>query len=211
MSNPSVVSNTRAASLDLAMIGNCAISALVDATAHVVWCCMPRFDSPPVFDALMQSANGVPEAGAMGLDLVDMARSEQSYDHGTAILRTRLWDTQGGCVEVVDFAPRFVTRDRVFRPAQLVRRIRPLAGRPRVRVTVRPHGSWGAEQPQITRGSHHVRYVMPEITLRLNTSVPLTYLMDGTAFALDREMSLFLGADETMTGGIDETAREFED
>ena len=84
-----------AASLDLAMIGNCAISALVDATAHVVWCCMPRFDSTPVFDALLQSANGVPEAGAMAIEIEGMARHEQSYDHGTAILRTRMWDGQG--------------------------------------------------------------------------------------------------------------------
>ena len=177
------------------MIGNCTISALIDATTHVVWCCMPRFDSTPVFDALLQSANGVPESGAMALDIEDMVRHEQSYDDGTAILRTRLWDAQGQCVEVVDFAPRFVTRDRVFRPAQLVRRIRALSGRPRIRVTVRPHGGWGADQPQVTRGSHHVRFVMPEITLRLNTSVPITYLMDGTWFALDRDMSLFLGAD----------------
>src|ERR1700753_1283460 len=163
MSNPSVVSNAPAASLDLAMIGNCAISALVDATAHVVWCCMPRFDSTPVFDALLQSANGVPESGAMAIDIEGVARSEQSYDHGTAILRTRMWDAQGQCVEIVDFAPRFVTRDRVFRPAQLVRRIRPLSGRPATRVTVRQPDNGGAAQPQVTRGSHHVRFVMPEI------------------------------------------------
>ncbi len=92
MSRPSVVSNAPAASLDLAMIGNCAISALVDSTAHVVWCCMPRFDSTPVFDALMQSANGVPDRGAMSIELEGFVRSEQSYDHGTAILRTRMWD-----------------------------------------------------------------------------------------------------------------------
>ena len=42
-----------AASLDLALIGNCAISALVDNRASLVWACLPRFDSPPVFDALL--------------------------------------------------------------------------------------------------------------------------------------------------------------
>ena len=211
MSSIPTSANVPAATLDLAMIGNCTISALVDASARIVWCCMPRFDSAPVFDALTQSANGVPEDGAMSIAIEGFARGEQSYDHGTAILRTRLWDAQGQGIEVVDFAPRFITRDRVFRPAQIVRRIRPLAGRPRVRMTVRPHGDWGAETPQVTRGSHHVRYVMPDITLRLNTSVPITYLMDGTWFALDREMSLFLGPDETLTSGIDDTAREFED
>ena len=47
------------ASLQLAMIGNCAISALIDPQARVVWCCMPRFDGDPVFCALLDSANGV--------------------------------------------------------------------------------------------------------------------------------------------------------
>ena len=211
MSSLPLTPNTAAASLDLAMIGNCSISALIDDQARVVWCCMPRFDSTPVFDALLQSASGVPEQGAMSIMIEGLARCEQGYDPGTAILRTRMWDAQGQGIEVTDFAPRFVTRDRVFRPQQLVRRIRPLGGRPRVRITVRPHGNWGAEPPHVTRGSHHVRFVMSEITVRLNTSVPITYLMDGTWFALDREMSLFLGPDETMTGGIDDTAREFED
>ena len=35
----------------------------------MVWCCMPRFDSTPVFDALLQSANGVPESGAMAIEI----------------------------------------------------------------------------------------------------------------------------------------------
>ena len=111
---------------------------------------------------------------------------------------------------MVDFAPRFVTRDRGVPPGA-ARPHPAVIGPPRVRVTVRPHGGWGAEQPQVTRGSHHVRFVMPDITLRLNTGVPITYLMDGTWFALDREMSLFLASDETVRRRLDDTAREFED
>jgi len=200
-----------AAGLDLAMIGNCTVSALVERRGSIVWCCMPRFDSTPVFDALMHSANGLPLDGAMTVELEGLARAEQCYDPGTAIVRTQLWDDRGQGIELVDFAPRFVTRDRVFRPAQLVRRVRPLAGHPRVRFTVRPHGDWGAASPTLTRGSHHLRFVLPELTLRLNTSVPLTYLLDGTWFALAKPVSLLLGPDETLAGGIDDTSREFEE
>lgn len=39
------------ATLELAPVGNCTVSALVDQGGSIVWCCMPRFDSPPVFDA----------------------------------------------------------------------------------------------------------------------------------------------------------------
>ena len=200
-----------AASLDLALIGNCTISALVERSGSIVWCCMPRFDSTPVFDALLRSENGLPLDGAMTVELENLARVEQNYDAGTAIVRTQLWDDLGQGIEIADFAPRFVTRDRVFRPAQLVRRVRPLSGHPRVRFTVRPHGDWGAAPPTLTRGSHHLRFVMPELTLRLNSSLPLTYLVDGRWFSLHGPVSLLLGPDETLAGGIDDTAREFEE
>jgi GH15 family glucan-1,4-alpha-glucosidase len=195
----------------LALIGNGTVGALVSRCGSVVWCCMPRFDSPPVFDALLASADGLPLDGAMTVEIEGLARIEQAYDAGTAIVRTRLWDDRGQGVELADFAPRFVNRDRMFRPAQLVRRLRPLAGHPRVRVTVRPHGDWGGAPPTLTRGSHHLRYVMPSCTLRLNTSVPLTYVVDGTWFSLHGPVSLLLGPDETLAGGIDDTAREFEE
>ena len=204
-------SSRPAASLELALIGNGTVGALVSRCGSVVWCCMPRFDSPPVFDALLASADGLPLDGAMTVEIEGLARIEQAYDAGTAIVRTQLWDDRGQGVELADFAPRFVNRDRMFRPAQLVRRLRPLAGHPRVRVTVRPRGDWGGAPPTLTRGSHHLRYVMPSCTLRLNTSVPLTYLVDGTWFSLHGPVSLLLGPDETLAGGIDDTAREFEE
>ena len=41
------------ATLDLAVIGNCTVSALIDSRARIVWCCMPRMDGDPVFYALV--------------------------------------------------------------------------------------------------------------------------------------------------------------
>ncbi len=210
MSMPSR-SSSHKATLDLALIGNCSLSALVERSGSIVWCCMPRFDSPPVFDALMQSTDGLPLDGAMTVELENCTRCEQAYDSGTAIVRTQLWDDRGQGVELADFAPRFLDRDRIFRPAQIVRRVRPLAGHPRVRITVRPRGDWGAAAPDITRGSHHLRFVLPELTLRLNTSAPLTYVLQGTWFALHGPVSLLLGPDETLSDGIEDTARHFEE
>ncbi|HEY9108002.1 MAG TPA: glycoside hydrolase family 15 protein [Roseateles sp.] len=210
MTGPATPSRPRAG-MDLALIGNCTVSALIESRGSIVWCCMPRFDSTPVFDALLHSADGLPLDGAMTVELEGLVSSEQSYDPGTAIVRTRLWDDRGQGVEIVDFAPRFFHRDRSFRPAQLVRRVRPLAGHPRVRFSVRPHGDWGATPPTLTRGGHHLRFIMPELTLRLNTNVPLTYIIGGTWFSLTGPVSLLLGPDETLLGGIEDTAREFEE
>ena len=203
--------NPPTASLDTALIGNCAISALIDKRGAVVWCCMPRFDGDPIFHALLDSAQGLPQDGTFTVELEGFARSVQSYDHGTAVLRTRLFDAAGEGIEIVDFCPRFFTRDRAFRPAQIVRRVRPLIGHPRVRFVVRPRGEWGLAAPRVTRGSNHLRFDLPSGALRLNTNAPLTYVLDGSWFSLQTPLSLLLGPDETLPAGIEETAREFEE
>jgi GH15 family glucan-1,4-alpha-glucosidase len=201
----------RTPTLDLALIGNCAVSALVDRSGDIVWCCMPRFDSDPVFHALLGAPTGQAADGRLSVELENMVRAEQAYDPGTAIVRTLLQDAQGQAVELTDFAPRFQHHGRMFRPAQLVRRVRPVQGHPRVRFIVRPRGEWGAVGPELTRGSNHLRYLLPGSTLRLNTSAPPTYIAEERWFSLHSPVSLILGPDETFEGGIEQTARDFEE
>ncbi len=198
--------------LDLGVIGNCAVGALVDRRARIVWWCLPRFDGEPVFHALLGHPQGShPDDGAFAVDLDDFSHSEQSYDSNTAILRTRLFNSQGEGLEVVDFAPRFRTRGRMFRPMMLVRRIAPIAGQPRVTLRLRPRFGWGATVPDSTFGSNHVRFVGPSTALRLSTDAPITYLREETGFVLDGPLSFLLGPDETPTEGIGTLAREFEE
>ncbi len=199
------------ASLELGVIGNCAISALVDPRGRIAWCCLPRFDGDPVFNSLLNSADGLPDHGSYAVEIENFERSEQAYEPCTAILRTRLFDTSGSAVEITDFAPRFFNRDRVFRPAQLVRRVRVLQGHPRIRIVVHPLARWGTVTPVTTQGSHHIRFVGPDQTLRLTTNAPLTYINKESWFALHVPVSLLFGPDETLAGGIEETARDFEE
>jgi GH15 family glucan-1,4-alpha-glucosidase len=193
--------------LELGVIGNCSYSALIDRHARIVWCCLPRFDSEPVFNALLDPT----EAGSLwSFEVENQVRSEQEYVPNTAILRTRLFDSEGQCIEITDFAPRFWTRGRMFRPLTLVRRVRPLCGRPRMRIRLRPLFDWGLTTPDITQGSHHIRYVGPQQVLRLTTDAPLNYLLAECWFNCDVPMNFLLGPDETLTGGIEETARSLE-
>ena len=193
--------------LECGVVGNCAFSAMIDRMGSVSWCCLPRFDGDPVFNALLDpSAN----AGLWGFEIEDYARNEQVYEPNTAVLRTRLYDSAGNGIEITDFAPRFMSRDRMFRPLMLVRRVRPLGNGVRMRVTLRPRFEWGARRPEITQGSHHIRYVGPAQTLRLNTDASLSYILAESFFLLDRPMNFMLGPDETLADGIEETARRFE-
>ncbi|MDQ4088044.1 MAG: DUF5911 domain-containing protein, partial [Pseudomonadota bacterium] len=151
-------------SLDLAVIGNCMISALVDRRAQIVWSCFPRFDGDPVFSALLDCPEGrsdEDQKGVFAIDMVGMVSCEQTYIQNTAVLLSRMTDSFGNIVEVTDFAPRFKHFDRTFRPPMLVRRVTPVKGRPRVRVRLRPHFDWGESPPGKTRGSNHLRFVGP--------------------------------------------------
>jgi GH15 family glucan-1,4-alpha-glucosidase len=202
-------------SLDLAVIGNCTIAALVDRRARIVWSCFPRFDGEPVFCSLIDGGDAAsetpPARGVFALDLVGMTRCEQIYVDNTAIVVSVMSDDHGNMLEVTDFAPRFVRFERTFRPPQIVRRVRPLAGRPRILAAVRPVFGLGSRPPDVTRGSSHVRYVGAAQTLRLTTDAPISYILDETPFAVDRPMSFFLGADEPLQSEVDATAREFLD
>src|SRR4029077_13821400 len=93
--------------LDLALIGNGAIGLLVDAVGTIVWGCFPRFDGDPVFCALLDVAAPGAERGIYAIDIVDRERAEQEYLTNTAVLVTRLYDTSGGVIEIIDCVPRF--------------------------------------------------------------------------------------------------------
>lgn len=198
--------------LDLGVIGNCTIGALVDRTARIVWWCLPRFDGDPVFHQLIGSAaDRNPEDGAFSVELEGFTHAEQAYDDNTAILRTRLFNDLGEAVEVTDFAPRFRARGRMFRPTTLVRRIRPLSGQPRVTIRVRPCFEWGKRVPERTYGSNHIRFVGSSTVVRLACNAPVTYLAHETSFVLDEPLSFILGPDETPLENIETLAREFEE
>lgn len=182
--------------LDLGLVGNGSFGALLDARGRVVWSCLPAFDGDPAFCALLEPKI---EGGEWAVELEDFASAEQHYLPNTAILRTLLHDAHGGTVEQLDFAPRWRQHGRFYRPVMLLRRIRPLAGSPRVRVRLRPLADWGARVPERTWGSNHIRYLLPGMALRLTTDAPLRLIRDELPFVLDRELRFMLGPDETLT------------
>ncbi len=198
-------------SLDLALIGNSSIAALLDGDGTGVWACLPRFDSDATFCALLREGRGEEDFGFFSIDLIGHEHSEQAYISHTAILRTRLFDGHGDGIEITDFAPRFRQHGRTFCPMTLVRRIQPITGSPRVRIRLRPACGYGAQRPSMTWGSNHVRYVTPEAVLRVTANCPVTAIVEGAPFVLREPVWLVLGPDETLQGGVAETCQRFLD
>jgi len=197
----------RESSLELAVIGNCQVSGLVDELGRMVWACMPRFDSNPVFCALLMDDQEQVERGVFEVLLEDFVRAEQRYVSNTPILETWLHDAHGGCIKITDFAPRFEKFERTFHPFMFVRHIEPVSGSPRVTVRLRPAGNYGAEDARQTFGSNHVRYVLPDLTLRLTTDASLTCIREERPFRLTRPLSFILGPDESLQESVARSSR----
>ncbi len=199
--------------LDGGVIGNCGFGALVDPRGRICWACLPHFDGDPAFHSLLdgdRGDGGDPEAGGFFDVQVEAFReSEQHYVENTAILVTTLRGANGATIRITDFAPRFEQFGRSFRPTMIVRTIERLAGEPRIRIRLRPRFDYGARRPEVTRGSNHVRYIGPDLTLRLTTDAPVSLITDEIAFVLEQPLTLLLGPDESLTEPVDAVAREF--
>jgi GH15 family glucan-1,4-alpha-glucosidase len=175
---------------DLALIGNCQISALVERSGSIVWCCLPRYDSEPVFAALLDAQAG----GRFAVSPAEGGLGSQRYLENTNVLETR-FETLDGVFRVLDFAPRFELHDRMFRPTQLFRIVEPLSGMPRIHVCCDPVLGWSKSAPPVLRGSNHPAFEVFASPLRLTTDIPLSYI-GGAAFALTerRHLALTWGA-----------------
>jgi GH15 family glucan-1,4-alpha-glucosidase len=171
---------------DLGIIGNCQYSALIHRSGEIVWCCLPRFDSDPVFSTLLDSRGG-------GRFLVGSAGDElgsQRYLPNTNLLETT-FQTPSGSFRLIDFAPRMIQHSRAFRPTQLYRILEPLDGTPLIKVVCDPRLGWSKALPVVEAGSNHVRFDGFSSQLRLTTDIPLAYL-GGRPFALTGRRRLAL-------------------
>ena len=194
------------ASLDLGVIGNGTLSALIDRRGSIVWCCLPAFDGDPAFCALLSPLDR--EQGFFDIALDGEMRSTQRYIDNSAVLVTELHAADGSAIEITDFAPRYKMHGRMFHPQNLVRRIRPLRGSPRITLRLRPLTAYGARRPERTSGSNHMRFQLDGLALRATTDAPLPMLQKELPFVLHREIVVVLGADETLADAPARHARE---
>lgn len=194
--------------LDLGVIGNGIVAALVDPNGAIVWYCHPRLDGDPIFCRLLEPLAG-PEEGRFAIELEGLARVERRYLGNSAVLETVLLDREGRGVRITDFAPRFRQYDRIFRPPMLIRRLEPLGGAPLLRVAIRPLFDHGGTRPQRVPGSNHLRFVAAAGAIRVTTDLPVAVLEREAPWALTRPAWLVLGPDESFAAGLDHTCRDF--
>ncbi|MVZ91676.1 glycoside hydrolase family 15 protein [Microbacter sp. ANSKLAB05] len=100
---------------DYALLSDLRTGALVSRDGSIDWLCLPRFDSPAVFSALL----GEPEDGRWLLSVVDGEVVERRYLPLTFVLETT-WRTPRGVARVTDFLPRSTQQGDLIRTVECV-------------------------------------------------------------------------------------------
>ncbi|MCC2546403.1 glycoside hydrolase family 15 protein [Hymenobacter sp. BT175] len=190
---------------DMGLIGNCAYLALIRKDTSVAWLCWPRFDSSFVFGSLLDRQKG----GSFAiLPASADFQSNQYYVENTNVLCTEI-ECADGAYRVTDFAPRFPQYDRYYKPLMVVRKLEPLAGAPRVRVSCQPMGSYGEQTLGRRRSSNHIAYLGLEEEIRLTTNIPLTYILDEELFVLNETKYLVLTYGAPLEAPLESTVEQF--
>lgn len=124
---------------DYALLSDCRTGALVSREGSIDWLCLPRFDAPSLFGALL----GEPRNGCWSLRPAGAtAASQRHYVSDTFLLVTR-WETADGVAEVHEFMPLHPTRSDV------VRRIVGISGRVEFATELRLHFDYSRRLPWV--------------------------------------------------------------
>ncbi|AUA14671.1 glycoside hydrolase family 15 protein [Streptomyces sp. SID8382] len=130
---------------DYALIGDHQTAALVSRRGSIDWLCLPRFDSPACFAALLGDRdNGHWRLAPKGAG----ACTRRGYLDDSLVLES-VWETETGTVKVVDFMPQ---RDRA---PDVVRIVEGVSGRVDMLGVLRLRFDYGRVIPWMRRTDGH--------------------------------------------------------
>jgi GH15 family glucan-1,4-alpha-glucosidase len=146
------------------LIGNMHTAALVGRDGSIDWLCLPHFDSPSLFGAILDDRKG----GSFKIAPVATDGAvKQMYWPETNVLITRFL-LGDGVVEVIDYMPVGLRKgDRGFR--QLVRRVEAVRGSVPMRIECRPAFNYGRDAHETHLTSCGAVFRGPGLTVELNT------------------------------------------
>ena len=145
------------------LIGDLQTAALVTTDGSIDWFCCPRFDSPSVFGALLDSQRGgYFRVGPADEDYI----AKQLYFPDTAVLITRFMTDQG-VGELIDFMPP--TGRQVTDNHRLVRLLRCVRGHITFEADVAPRFDYGRQPHETHLTEHGAVFANPGLNLTLHT------------------------------------------
>jgi len=148
---------------DYALLSDLHTAALVSTGGSIDWLCLPRFDSPAAFTALL----GNDEKGHWTLaPAAGGTCTTRRYAGNTLVLETD-WVTADGAVRVIDFMPPRADTPHVVRIAV------GLDGEVAMRSALRLRFDYGREVPWVRHAGREVHAIAGPNLVRLAAAVPL--------------------------------------
>lgn len=152
---------------DYGVVGDMRTAALIAKDGSVDWLCLPNFDSPSVFGAILDEKIGghftiAPQA--------ERPRLEQLYQPETNILVTR-FVAENSVVELTDFMP--VAAAMQDRHSLLIRRVRVVSGCATLKLICKPAFHYASQDHRTEVNQQGAIFHAADMSLRLAASVPL--------------------------------------
>jgi GH15 family glucan-1,4-alpha-glucosidase len=147
---------------DHGVIGDLRSVALVGTDGTIDWYCTPRFDSPSVFGAILDSGKG----GHYRISPVEDCTTKQLYVPDTNVLITRFL-CPVGVGEIHDFMP---VGDGAQR---LIRRVACARGEMQFRLECEPRFNYGRDHHEVVLAAEGALFRSPELTLAMSAPTPL--------------------------------------
>lgn len=175
---------------DYAVIGNLHTVALVGKNGSIDWCCIPRFDAPSVFGALLDAEKG----GYFRIAPPDTPGMErkQLYLPDTNILITRFL-TVDGVGEIIDFMPIKQVGSAIHQH-HLMRSVQVVRGSLSFEMVCRPAFNYARDTHVTHLSEDGAVFISESLCLALTSSVPLEEDSQGgvrTTFILHQGQSAY--------------------
>ncbi|HJT88654.1 MAG TPA: glycoside hydrolase family 15 protein [Bryobacteraceae bacterium] len=165
---------------DYGIIGDLHTVALVCRNGCIDWCCLPRFDSPSIFGAILDDQKG----GRFQLAATGDTGLKQMYLPNTNILVSRFLG-DAGMSEVTDFMPIGLEAggQTEQESRQLVRIARAIRGPVRFRLECRPAFDYGRERAEVhlLEDQRSAVFASPRQQFVLKGAQPLVLEQGGVA------------------------------
>lgn len=171
------------------IIGNMQSLALVGMNGSIDWFCLPRFDSPSIFGAILdEHQGGYFRIWACG----EGVKTKQFYWPDTNVLVTR-FVCPTGIADLVDY---MTVGLQPGEPGYhwLIRRVRTVRGSMRFRMECRPAFNYARDPHETKLIGCGANFISESLSLELTTHVPLQIENDGimAEFVLNEDETTFV-------------------
>jgi GH15 family glucan-1,4-alpha-glucosidase len=162
-----------------ALIGDCRSAGLVSREGSLDWLCLPRFDSPSIFAAVLDAENG----GRFLVRPIGEFRAERRYLPDTNVLETTFRCPSGAFVlrDLMPVTSEEDKRESLTPEHEILREIEGVDGEVEVEIFYDPRPDYGLTRPVLERQwDHGLRCEVGRAALVLRSELPLEPEGDGS-------------------------------